>query len=980
MLIWAEGIPLRNNEGGNVAASFRLLRRNNTMNFVTGMKKIYQGGYKTDRSYNHSYFLVYTACFIAVFCIVFSWFLFTGRTFVWQHDGFSQQYKALVYYGRYLRTIVRALFIEHRFVIPTWDFTIGEGSDIFMALHYNVYGDPLNLLSVIVPTRYTHYLYNFLIFLRMYLAGISFSLLCFETGKKSRFGILTGAMVYVFCYWALFNAERHPYFLTPMIYFPLLILGIERILRHKSPYVLIGAVFLSAISNFYFFYMLVFLTIIYAVVRLMPAFMKRPKETLLTLVKIGGYSVVGVLMSAVILMPVIIAFLSSDRMSVNYGTLLLYPLSYYSRFLGAFLSSTNSYWLCMGFSAVSLPAVLLLFFRRHEGAELKQYFVICVAIALVPFLGQALNGFSYITNRWSWGFALVIAYIVADVWPRFLELTRSESLFLFGGVSGYLILCLLLEQSRNAETLANLGIALIFVFLLVLYSQKMLLVSKNKFQVLLLAVTVSSIVSHSYWLYASSAGNYAAQAIEAKNFTDETIQAETTLVKYAANKDEQDDFVRYSGRNLTYNAGMIGQVSSTSYYWSLANPYVASLRTKTGLLSYSLFQYRDYDDRTALTTLASVGYYITPKSNKNPVPYGFSLIDTGLYEGAKPSAEQKYNIYRNENALPLAYTYAKSVTPEYFETLNEIEKQELLLQAVVVEDGSKWPGPSLSSQSLDYEVICNGNGITYDGDRFIVTSSKATAQLTFEGVENSETYLLVNGLDYERALTYDLYFGVETLDPLDLYNETRWENLSHSDKESITRGKIFETPATSASITVKVSTGISKTLSYYTPYYQFYNGRQDFAVNLDYAESAADSITLTFSAPGIYSFDELSVICQPMDRYVEQVNTLKEDVLEDLTIGTDRVSGHISPDTDKWLCFSIPYSKGWKAYVDGVETELYQANIQYMALDLSAGDHSIELVYQTPMLRIGAVVSVSGFLLLGIVLATHRCSKRMRTK
>ena len=71
-----------------------------------------------------------------------------------------------MYYGKYLRGIIKNIFIYHQFSIPLWDFSIGYGGDILTTLHYYVLGDPLTLLSIFVPMKYTEYLYIFLILLR----------------------------------------------------------------------------------------------------------------------------------------------------------------------------------------------------------------------------------------------------------------------------------------------------------------------------------------------------------------------------------------------------------------------------------------------------------------------------------------------------------------------------------------------------------------------------------------------------------------------------------------------------------------------------------------------------------------------------------------------------------------------------------------------------------------------------------------------
>lgn len=88
------------------------------------------------------YYLIYTILFLAVCAMVFSWYFVTGRTLIWQGDGWTQHYRALVYYAKYLRSIIRNIIYEHQLVVLQWDFSLGEGNDILQTLHYYVMGDP----------------------------------------------------------------------------------------------------------------------------------------------------------------------------------------------------------------------------------------------------------------------------------------------------------------------------------------------------------------------------------------------------------------------------------------------------------------------------------------------------------------------------------------------------------------------------------------------------------------------------------------------------------------------------------------------------------------------------------------------------------------------------------------------------------------------------------------------------------------------
>ena len=64
----------------------------------------------------------------------------------------------------------------------------------------------------------------------------------------------------------------------------------------------------------------------------------------------------------------------------------------------------------------------------------------------------------------------------------------------------------------------------------------------------------------------------------------------------------------------------------------------------------------------------------------------------------------------------------------------------------------------------------------------------------------------------------------------------------------------------------------------------------------------------------------MELYSQSMENYPDYIEQLTEDVLEDVTVGEDEVTGNISLDEDKYLVLSIPYQKGWTAYVDGEET------------------------------------------------------------
>ena len=71
------------------------------------------------------------------------------------------------------------------------------------------------------------------------------------------------------------------------------------------------------------------------------------------------------------------------------------------------------------------------------------------------------------------------------------------------------------------------------------------------------------------------------------------------------------------------------------------------------------------------------------------------------------------------------------------------------------------------------------------------------------------------------------------------------------------------------------------------------------------------------------------------------------------------------------LCFSEIYYKDWKAYIDGKEVKLYAANYGFRAVELPAGNHTIEMKYESAAYSSGKMITLStiiGSCLLFVVL------------
>lgn len=86
-----------------------------------------------------------------------------------------------------------------------------------------------------------------------------------------------------------------------------------------------------------------------------------------------------------------------------------------------------------------------------------------------------------------------------------------------------------------------------------------------------------------------------------------------------------------------------------------------------------------------------------------------------------------------------------------------------------------------------------------------------------------------------------------------------------------------------------------------------------------------------------------------------------------------------SYDRDRLVYFTVPWSTGWRATVDGEDAQvLYSGGM--MALLVPQGEHSIRFTYHTPGLRLGIAVSAVSFAVFFLLLAARalhgRAAKR----
>ena len=69
------------------------------------------------------------------------------------------------------------------------------------------------------------------------------------------------------------------------------------------------------------------------------------------------------------------------------------------------------------------------------------------------------------------------------------------------------------------------------------------------------------------------------------------------------------------------------------------------------------------------------------------------------------------------------------------------------------------------------------------------------------------------------------------------------------------------------------------------------------------------------------------------------------------------------PTRDSWLVLADTDYPGWHASVDGVDTPIYRANLNFRAVQVDAGQHDVRFEYRPDWLLPGALVSAVSLLI-----------------
>lgn len=855
---------------------------------------------------------------------------------------------------------------------------------------------PLYALSVFVPDELLTSYFAFTIILLLYISGLSFWNMC-RYFKKNL--LLSGVFsaFYVFCGGIMSNIIWNPHFFVMVISFPFIMIGIDKILHDKSGLALTLSVAWMSLCGFVFLIYTLPFAALFALIRLLHV---KKEKLLLNSVKYFSigicHIILGVLMASVFFLPGLLSFIGTHRVGVNselnFSSLFIPSADYIYA-----LINSRTILEPISVSSAVIPAFLYSLISGRTSKELKWYSVVLLAVVSLPLIWYGINGFMYDICRWGFIPALYMCYISVDLLPEMLKSDRSDImrftfitalttlLFLAGlSTAGVIVICLfaaatlippvekalegffasltgkitaayknpkgkIILFTTAAAIFAAAGIISLFVFNIVVplisftlaavfVSAGAMISSDKKGVYSVVSVTMYTLLILSTAFYYGSIvfdismvglndTYYALKEISSKDDTFGRFSAakrETTgAAAGSANRSGDfqnvtdqvflarfDNFIMRSDANI--DLSLKYDFPDAEGFVSIIDGDFAEFMDRCGQDAGSMVSsvyFDGFGGKEPLYSLFGIKYFYTNSKSKDFL-YGITPYDTKGIE-----ALEHKNVFTNDYVLPAGITYDSVMPKQWYDSLSQAELPFGIMDCVYLEGyGGETDDPSASES--EYSIACD-------------TEFERNVSSTDEyGMEHASNKLTLKD-DVSGCFLYLSLEGVNC----------------RTEKEIYGKKPVFS------------KDGIAS----YTGFVESQNwpwrrGIDSYTFALGYTENNID--TIEFDSEFNFDTENVRLTAIPKEVFIDLYNARSAEAMTDLSLSTNTLTGKVNVSSDKVLTIGLLHNDGWTAYVDGEKTKTYNANGVFIGFPIKAGSHDIKLVYRTPGLYEGALISV----------------------
>lgn len=674
-----------------------------------------------------------------------------------------------------------------------YSFNVGIGSN-FLALYVYYLSCPLNFLALLVPEAHLMEFMSFLAVAKVGLCGLTFFLYLREHFESRDGNILLFSCFYALSgYIAAYNYNIM--WLDCVALAPLILLGLERLVKEGRCGLYCVTLALSIYTNYYISIMICIFLVLYFLVLLVSE-----QRSLRIVGNFALYSLLAAGMAGILLVPEVCAILQTSFASPDFPDTLTSYFPVLDELARHCMCVTTERGLEHWPNLYCGVAVFLLLpmYALNQGIPMRRRFS-CLALAgfmllgfstnVLDFLWHGLNYPDSLPARQSFLYILLVLVMCYDAFRHVKEIEPRQILYGYLAAVVFLLGCEKFIESEDFTTgVEILTLAFVTVYAVLLYLYRTRNAGRWK-RGLALAALVAVVAESSINMGITSIGTTSRSAYLAGQ---EDYRA---LYEWTREQSDGTDFYRVEKFDRkTKNDGTLTGYPTASVFSSTQNSSVMEMYRRLGMRHSKVFYC--YDGATAFTSALLNVRYLFGDSGQQ---------ENSLYRLAGQSGD--VCLYRAENTLPFGY-----VAPVGYDLpgngdggiidfINGLGLQNDMVEALGVEgqlfarqaqgygdqvkftakEGGIYYGLVTASGTKKIDMVGGGQGTADFSDL------KKGAVLYLGYLEKGDRITLENGAedDDTPAISVDLYRMDEQVlkEALARLSEQHMENVSFDDRQ-----------------------------------------------------------------------------------------------------------------------------------------------------------------------------------------------------
>lgn len=711
-----------------------------------------------------------------------------------------------------------------------------------------------------------------------------------------------------------------PMWLDGLVYLPLIIYGIEKLIDEKKKLYFIIPLALSFMANFYIGYMTVFFCVIYFFCYLF--FMRKDddnsiKEVAMTCVRFGVGGIISALLASWVLLPTYYSLqlgkLEFTKPDYSIGAEFTI-LDFFSKLFPQSYDTVRNEGLPFVYCGV-LTLIMIPLYYLNQNIDGKKKVGNSIALGAV-FLSMyittvnlAWHGFqvpNWLPYRFSFTFSFIMLVMAAEAFERIEGINYKQ----IGATIVVIIAYLIFADSKGYdyfETTQGIWYSIVCVlgYALLLYAYRKSATVKTMPLVIMILVLGELFGNSLQSLQAINSDVVYSKHSSYEDYIEEGRETVSQLYDY------DNGFYRTEKTfHRTVNDALAFNMYGISHSSSTLNAGPINFLDKLGFASRG--HYTKYKGETLMTDALLGIKYVMNKDQ--PIYYDNKILTNG-----------EISVFKNDNALSIGYMASNKIEDLEIEKGNPFVNQNKLMSDLLGKQYTEY----FKEIDID-ELLYNNLTITQQGER---TNYKPTI-----AGQNSDIQMLLT---------------IPTQDIVYMYLPCRYSGYEMAMNIYVNNnllGTYYETDNYTINTLGRFATGEAVTI-----------------------KAALTKDEANMDNQLFYYLDE--------DLFQKDLETLKQSQWNIIKHSDTYLEGNVNVTEDNQVLYTtIPYEKGWTVTVDGKKADYEELVKGLIGIPLSKGEHTVIMKFKTNGLVAGLLMSIVGVIIVVFIAIYEKKTSRILLK